>query len=298
MSVRINPDDFYVDGVVLPQGYWRTLDTVQSQGLNGDVGSTHAPSGVIYVAGAGMWICGPSTYGGVGNFGIVTPHGSGARITHGDNDWIQFQTGAANANRNITTSLGRARDASFYPPLAAGAAPTMARFRYMATFDGIINADAGASDPAGAVVANDYPPYVQGGRIICPIRVHDQATLLQVNIGINIITHAALPANQPMFRVVSVDASGNMTPLQSNPATPGWQGNGWVQLQAGNVTAYNAWNLVVYSCDPGVICDLAGHNYFVQITDEADVPGWNALPGNVYLYATAIMTNIPDLRPG
>lgn len=279
-NVRLYPDVVYVNGSPIPAAYFQNLDTAQFKSLSGDFGGSFAPVSAIQIGGAGVWFCGLTQF----SSGAAVQHlaGSGARIVHSNNDWFGLQGGHAGATRNVITPLGRGLDISFYSS-ALGTVPRMA-------YDG----------------ANDGLKAFQsvGGRMVCPLRVHHNATLVQVNFFF-VVTNAShtglpLPTSIPMFRVFKVDASGNVTNLFSNVVpSAGWTGNGLQQVtpKPANGTAWYAGGATqqsVYFVDAGTIIDTSKYTYYCEIIDEQGV---NSLTGNLYLCAQANHQLIPDLRP-
>lgn len=297
---RINPDSFYVNGVTLPAAWWQAIDTAQSQTVNGDIGSTHTPSSALAIGGSGIWLCGPSTFAGSGGgFGVLTQFASGKRIVHGDNDWIQYQFGAGNSDRTLVESMARGWGASFVPAVPNGVASSWGPELFQAA-DALEN----QGSPLAATVP--YPGYAGGGRLIAPLRVHHAATLVSVTfVWVVQLSRAALPQSQPRFRAISVDALGNVLPLNTNSSIAGWLPGGWVQTQFASAAAYfnsGGVHSLVYAVDPGTIVDITSKAYFVQVIDESgDNATTNAAPAkalNKFFSATATITNMPDMQPG
>ncbi len=143
-------------------------------------------------------------------------------------------------------------------------------------------------------------PAMSGGRIICPLRVHNGGTISGVTVWFAVTqTRLSLPASMPQMRVIAVDGSGNVTPLLSNPAAFGWTGNGYITLPTpGSASAYyntGANQAFSYACDAGVIADTTQFTYYVEIVDES---GANAMGGNNWVSASTLITPINDLSPG
>ncbi len=269
-NTRIQIDTFYACAVVLPQEFWRSLDNAQVTLVNGDGGGTWAPAAAINILGAGLWICSTSTSAGT----IINAVASGARITHGDNDYIQLQTGHTGAARSLVTAVSEGADVS------GGTA-------VLTTITGN-----GLSTDAGLGNGTSRP----GARVTIPLRVHDGATMTQVVFSFTVTNlHAGVPVSLPLFRVYKVDASGNVTPLKSGTTIAA----GFVMF---NPTPANAGAWIVggavqnftYTLDASVVIDRANFLYFAEIVDEA---GANAKAGNNYETVSASFTLIPDLRP-
>src|SRR6185312_12597533 len=81
---RYKPDTFYANAVPLPAAYYQQVDTAQAGAINADAGGDWTPSSPIVVGGAGVSVAGPWVL--VGGQRIMTPSGSGKRVTFGDND--------------------------------------------------------------------------------------------------------------------------------------------------------------------------------------------------------------------
>lgn len=168
------------------------------------------------------------------------------------------------------------------------------------TFPTVIGATT-LPDANGVIFTCAGQTFAGGARLVAAMRVHHGATLASVQFSITIgsAQHPSqgLPVAQPRFRVFSLSKAGVVTPLQSNPATTGWVGNGYLELQAINATTYYNGGTqygFTYTCDAGVVIDITENAYFVEVIDEA---GFGAMAGNIYDLATASFTSIPDLRP-
>jgi hypothetical protein len=287
-NARINPDSAYVNGATLPASYWQNLDTAQSQSLNGDAGGTWAPSTAITIEGAGLTLCGPSTF--ATNQGVETLSGSGDRIVHGDNDWIEVVPGAG-VTRTIVTMLTEGRDASY-----GSIGSSVPRMAYSSSPDGLIN------DPSNT-------NYQGGGRIVAPLSVHHGANLSSVTVNFTVgpHPHPDAPASLPQMRVMRVDMFGNATALNVSTTAPNWAGNGFLSFPTtpANGSAWHNGGVVqqlVYPCNVDfnfmgfgwAVIDTTTYEYFVEIVDEADAG--NAAPGNEYISAEAQLT-VLDMRP-
>lgn len=113
MNARLKPDSFYVYGQPVPASFFQAIDTAQYKAINARNGGTWAPASALVVGGAGVWAQGLFTYPDTG--AITTPAASGARITHGDSDWVVLSSGNTAATRTLRTTLGDAADASCAP---------------------------------------------------------------------------------------------------------------------------------------------------------------------------------------
>lgn len=292
---RINQDNAYANGVALPQvggvpSYWRTLDTTQSQAVNGDLGGTWNPSAPIVLGGAGMVLC-TTTHIFDQNPGVTTPLGSGARITFGDNDYYQIQVGSFARSRTIVTSLAAATDISSVdanPVTGLGSAPN---FIYTQA------AHAQENNPGNAA-------YIYGGRLIAPIRVQNGATFSSITIWFQVnVSHPNVPVSLPAFRIMAVDGFGNVTQLAQSSTLTGWIGDGFLTIpRPGSGAAYynggaaQSFSFVWGTTPPPFLTiDTSTYMYFVEIFDEG---GANALTGTAYISVLTNFTSITDTRPG
>jgi hypothetical protein len=275
---RLNPDTFYVNGAPIPASYFQGLDTAQSKGWNGDGGGSWSPITPIVVSGAGIWFCGIWS---VDNGALVTtPLGSGARITFGDNDYFTSLTALS---RGVLTSLASAKDVSAQT-LPSSTTIAMPRFVFN---DG--------RDSAFAVST-------VGARLLGPLRVHHGAAFTSVQFAfVVLVAHSGqpTPAILPIFRVFAVDSLGNVTPLSTNAAQPGWMGQGFVQYNprpASGLIWYNGGNTNVftYTLDIGVVVDVTKYTYYAEIIDES---GANSFIGNQYIAADCVFGGIFQLSP-
>lgn len=282
-NARINPDTFYVNGTPIPASYFQAIDTAQFQAINGNDGGTWTPSSPLVIGGAGAWACSATWQLNVSP-AIKTPLGSGVRITHGDSDWIWLGSGHAGASRNLRTSLALAADTSFSAGAASGL-PTVTAH--------VVSHGAQTTTSAGA-------SYAGGARLAMPIRVHNGATLTEVDFYL-IVGSSHLPATFPAIRVVRVDTAGNAVPLCNTPSTTGFLGAGWLAFlwpNPPNAPSYYAAGVVQtspYPVDASLqLVDTSRYAYVAQVIDEG---GAGAAGGNIYFEVLAKFSSIPDLRP-
>lgn len=290
MNARILSDVYYVNGAPIPASYFSALDTAQMQAMNGDHWGIYSPSSLITIGGEGMWACAAYTPNQSGFIFTCAPAiqnvlYSGTRITHGDSDWIELESGHSAASRELRTSLGPALDASFATPEEPSNGQPGTNYSNLSHGSRVIGVSSG---------------YLGGGRLIMPLRVHDQATVdvVDVNWFCGNAHGGGLPAHFPKARVLRIDMLGNAVPLCTVTTTIGWLGNGWVAISnASNTTAYYSGGAIqggIYPADPGTVIDTSQYSYVVEIEDES---GTGAEPGNIFVEAVAILIDIPDLRP-
>lgn len=278
---RISPDVFYVNGAPLPAAYYQALDTAQFKSWNADAGGAWAPAAPIVIGGAGMWWCGLTVLSSGAT--LTTPLGSGARFTHGANDFVALQAGHPKSSRLMLTQAASGIDVS------AGQLGYVPRF----TFDNAKDAMKGTNGVG----------FNAASRLIVPLRVHHGGLLLQLTVNVLVsVAHngvGAPPTSMPQFRVFAVDTLGNVTNLSQSTTQPGWAGNGFIQWNpapASGTAWYNGGNVQVftYTFDNLQVVDTTRFTYFAEIIDEAGV---NSSPGNFYTCVVANMQAIPDLRP-
>lgn len=290
-NTRIFPDVIYVNGAPIPSSYFQALDTAQSKAVNGDAGGSWVPASAINIGGAGLWFGARWSLSGGAQIRTPFDFGFGSRFTHGSDDWFQLESGHLHNSRNRVTPLGIAVDASMMATTTAlGPVPIlsfMARASYGAFQDGQRCANYGA-------------------RIIAPLAVHHLATFASCTLYMQVsVAHsgsASAPSSLPMMRVMAVDALGNVTILNTNAASAGWVGAGFVQYppQASGNFWYNGGlaQSLVYTIDAGTIVDTTKYSYFIEVIDENGDPSTgNCFPGNYFLSAVSLMTSIADLRP-
>jgi hypothetical protein len=226
---RFNPDAFYKNGTVLPASYAQQLDTAQFKAINADAGGTWSPTSPVYLGGAGLAIAGPSSL--AGGASIQTLAGSGDRIVCGANDTPLGVPGHVLGSRSITTSIN-------------ACARTMGVTRGFGSF-GRVN------------VGNQNRPQLSasqtGKRILCPLRVHHGAMLTSVFLNVTITPHTQIPASLPQWRVYTMDTSGNIAPLNTNPALV--RAGGWLSFSPAPATAatYSGPFTLAYSIGCGSI---------------------------------------------
>jgi hypothetical protein len=128
---------------------------------------------------------------------------------------------------------------------------------------------------------------------VCPmLRMHDGATIAQVEFRFMIVAHSALPEQMPAVRIFRADSTGVATPLQSMSA--GADVNGFRLLPK---VALDQWQPTstsksfVYVCDQNNSVDLSSFAYGFEIQDEA---GTGSETGNTWNAVVATFTGITD----
>ncbi len=288
---RINPDGFYVNGAPLPASYWATLDLVQYQGVRGDVGGTWAPAAPIEIGGAGT-----AFYGAVAmaNSGAAVIASTGNPINLGDSDFIEFTTPLTRAYIVSIGAMGMDWSYGSLPtaPVSAPSPPGP----YVPQFVYDVDADGLTDSPSNTC-------YVAGGRLVVPLDLHQGATLSSVILCFLVSSgHTANPnppASLPQLGIFKVDNLGNVTPLSTNAAQPGWVGGGFVQysvIPASGTAWYDggALQLIPVDADAGTVVDNSTYRYFAVVIDEQ---GASSLGGNVYTALEIFLGGIADTRP-
>ena len=234
--VRLNLDVTYVNGAIPlvatnPSGgapaWFAALDQAQFVSINGDIGSSHAPTVAITVGGAGFVFFG-TTLDTAGGF--ETTIAVGNSVTHEDNDYIEYGT---SPTFSTVTPLLNGIDCSYSQSFPTGGA-TSGRVPVMAYSLG-----------NRCLTSNISGDLYGAARFICPLDVYNGATLVSVTVYFVVGTHSALPAVFPTYRVFKVDAAGNVTPLQTSNTTSGWAGNGFVTYNP-TPANFTAWNAVTF----------------------------------------------------
>ncbi|HEY1692250.1 MAG TPA: hypothetical protein VGG39_08810 [Polyangiaceae bacterium] len=148
-------------------------------------------------------------------------------------------------------------------------------------------------NPVGASFAG-------GARFAMPLRVHNGATLTEVDVYLK-VSSLHLPAAVPLARVVRVDMAGNCQPLYNgdDPSVIGYAGSGWLTAtSSASESAYYAGGAAQFSAYPidtaYEVIDTSKYAYLVQVIDES---GPGAVGGNIYFEALAKFSAIPDVRP-
>lgn len=258
---RMNAQEsFYVNGVPIPASYFQTLDARQSQAFNADAGGTWNPIGQVAIAGAGLWLCGPSTT--APGAGIKTLPGSGKRGVHAAADVPLFVPGHDLRFHILDTACN------------AGGAQTS---------PGQCSVTAGLPISGAVVMSGD------GGRLLVPLDVHNGATFALAALTMRAATHVGIPGTTPSMRVYAVDAFGDVIPLGGVPGT-----SGFVSLPTPlSVSGYSATTLtLLYPINAGVVIDRLFFSYFAEIVDES---GNNATVGNQYQFVRSTFNAITGL---
>ena len=183
----------------------------------------------------------------------------------GDNDYVQLSLSHTGRSRSIITPCAELIDVSG-----------------LSTQVNVQNANA-----VTAVASTTGSP-----RLLLELRVHNGAGFSTIAFTFQIVTHSAVPAVLPQFRVYQVDALGNVTPMKSSVV------GGYVPLpKPANPTAYHnsgATQTLTYVPDSTFIVDTSKYSYFAEIVDES---GAGALLGNLWLAVTCNFSNIQDQQP-
>lgn len=334
MTVRLNPDSFYRNGVPLGASFYQNLDTAQANAINGDTGGTW--TGEVILGGAGMWFAGPSFIGIGGK--IQTPSSSGKRIVHAADDvpllvsshtlglrTMRTSCSAAatvtNGNPVVFTAGGNYGALTMYPrnvvqPVVWAASTAHAVGAFLTKFPAgngfvyrcIAAGTTGSSQPTwpltiGATVTDNSCVWICFGpsgiitpaRFVMPLRVHHGATFTQATLSVLTTAHTALPASWPAMRVYAVDTRGNVILLGGDPTK-----QGWVSFPPVILSAWNAQSVsLTYPINAGVIIDRRGYQYMCEVTDESGIDlnqlGSNGFPSNAFLGVASAFTTIGSL---
>lgn len=264
----INPANFYINGLPIPASYFQAIDAAQAATVNGDSGGTWNPSRPIIIAGAGVWLSGPSTM--VTGCSVTTGIAVGTsadRMVFADNDAPILGPGHAMATRTIISS-----------PLAM-----------------LGNASAGLSQPSSpGFDVGDLVGGGQGSRYILPLEVHNFGLLQQVTLTfLAAAAHSQLPAAFPSMRVYAADAFGDVFPLGGS-TTPGSTGFLSLNPSPASLGAYAGQTMaIIYPINPGLqFIDRGDFTYMIEIVDEA---GPGAIAGNRFQQVQTLIGSIPSI---
>ena len=247
------------------------IDANLSAAINGDDGSTHAPSSPVALGGAGAMATGVWVLSGSAS--IIVDEGATvpSQVVFGDSD---------------------------YPTLLPGH-PGRLRKLSMPLVGNLSNGDFDGS--------SRFP----GARAVFPLDVHHGARFVSVTVAFEVTNgHGPVP-DLPRFRVFALDVRGVSTsllvgappsgflPYSPRPPdpTPGgkstWGPDGY--LQDGVFIHYFVGTIV-----PNIVVDVERFTYWIDIIDESGPyanSGYPGLSGNAYFSAVTAFEDIADLRP-
>lgn len=251
----------WATGVTVEPADLLTLDQQLFQAVNGDAGGTWDPAEILSIGGAGMWWAGIGELQGGSN--VLTPLGSGVRVTFGTNDWDYYYAGTGGAGLHPATSR------------AIHTSP--------ASMVSIVGFVCGGNEAQSTQV---------GAQGLVPLRCHQDAELDQVILTFQVASNHAggLPFALAKMRVIAVDPLGNITPLRTTAPA---DANGYVPLATpANGAAWfdgGAQQECIYTIDANTIVDRTKYSYLVQVVDES---GPNAEIGNKVLDVVASFKEI------
>jgi hypothetical protein len=256
--------------------------------INGDGGGTWTPSSVITIGGAGVNILGPWTLHGT----AVADGNVAAPFEFGDSDFFVLATGHSLSARVILVQCESGLPtaaASYFAAAPAGPGEPTVTWVLTETFE----------TPLG------FGTYVVSGSnliqrpmpLVVPIRVHNGATIIQTVLQWAVgQAHSGVPENLPKWRVVSISAVGQVTPLNSS-YTGNYDNNGYLLMvpPASGSAYYNSGTPYnhTYACDGDVVIDTALYEYAVEIIDEWGVS--KSLVGNLYMNLNTSFADIPSM---
>jgi hypothetical protein len=260
----------WINGYVVPRADWESLDAKVVAAIDGDNGGAWAPSAVISIGGLGLVINGPTIVTGAGTAtpGQLSTSGT-SRFTLGDaTDYQDLAVGHIGRTRTIVTGLAAATATApiiFALPgawLASFSYPTVPTFRnrtYMA---------------AQAIATTYLGPATIVPNLLCPLRVHNGATLSSVTITFRVSTpHSNVPTAMPKMRIVRLKADGTATIL-----TTSTDGTGYVSVPTPSSGA--AWyaagaaQSLTITCTQNNVIDLTQYTYLVDIFEEQGATTW------------------------
>ena len=267
-STRILPDSSYANGLALPAtapNFLQALDAAQAAAINGDTGGVFSTTEPTAIGGAGVVVGGSTAELSLSGGALVSTV-DGNPVLLGADDVPTLGPGHSAIAHSVVTTLGRVFDVSGGGGLFSVATPI-------------------ATNVGGS-----------GSRFLTELRVHDGAQLVGVVVWLQVgSAHVSIPTQLPMARVYSVDASGNVSSLFTVGGSNAITGGGYVPTeQAGSVGIWNGlYTNITGFVTPTVPIDRSTYVYVLEVVDEA---GAGALPGNVFMWAEAVMGGIGDTR--
>jgi hypothetical protein len=264
----------WITGYVVPVADWQSLDAKVFAAINGDDGSTHAPTTAITISGAGgsgLSVTAPVVVTGagcpVGTPGTLTTTSTALLTLNDAADFQDLLAGHAGQSRVIVTGLAATPAAAPFAFALPGATlasltyPTIPLYRNRAYMAAQLLAPSFliASD----TIANE---------ILCPLRVHHGATLSSVTITFRVNRpHANVPTTMPKARVLRFDASGGVTILTTSS-----DGSGFISspTPASGAAWYANGAMQTLTLPTTSAIDASQYVYFVDIFDEAGSTSW------------------------
>ncbi len=223
----------------------RNIDEKTKKAINGDAGEgIWAPSSPIIIAGAGIELHGRLS---LINAPSVFP-ASGKRYIFGDDDYFEF----AARTRAIVTTMASARN------LPRG-------FRYSQ-----VEATVGTLTGLTGRVA--------GARTLVPLRVHDGATLTDIELDYY-VTENHEPQYRSAARLLRVSADGEVTVIRSATSDD----DGWTRMPLYTNDSIHTANL-----DPAtpIVIDVSQFSYFIELREERGSSVFTSV-GTTFLQATS-----------
>jgi hypothetical protein len=254
---RTRTDAQWVNGLSIDASVLRDLDQKLFQSISGDGGGTWAPTSPIEIGGQGLIASGPCVVTGA-NGRIMT--WAGSRFVLGDNDFPILLPGHASSTRTLVNSCILA-----------------------------------FADHEVRISGANVQTTVTGSRLVIPFsRVHHGATLTQAVFNFAVGTaHSNVPARLPQFRVVRVDAQGNISPLHVSASAPDGYLSPPTPQSGADWYAQGLPQPFTYVCDRNNVIDVGSFTYAAQIIEESGV---NSLAGTMYATIALTFQNILDMR--
>ncbi len=272
------PATVWIRGYVPTGTDLSTIDSNTSKGVNGDDGNgsdAYAPTSDLVIGGAGVGIAGGGATGANAGWYLAT-----GRVYALISKPITFDRGTAQDYFGLVDAHER-----------ASVSPMTNCIRtYSRDFRTVTYA---ASVLGGARLIK------KGGRVLIPFRVYSGGLLTEVIFRIYVVgTYAGLPQNMPKFRVIAMDALGNIIVLgasSNNPDALGYYTYNVVDAAAWDVSFHT----VTYNIDTSLAAaqvDVGKYTYFLDYIEESGTNAWgNATSGISLVSIRAVHTDVKVL---
>ncbi|WP_394849718.1 hypothetical protein LZC95_19975 [Pendulispora brunnea] len=268
---RVRRDEAWVDAVPIAGSELAALDGNLTGAINGNDGSTHAPTAPIQVAGSGGMAAGLWVLSGGASVQLDELGSTPSRVVLADGDFPVLGPQHPGRARKLATQL----------------APGWSNGDFQ---------DAGFAEFPGA----------RG--TFGPLAVHDQARVTDIVVTFQVVDfHAAVP-DMPRFRLFSMDAGGRLTQLLANASVGGWLPYSPKPtdptLWGPDGYTQDALKMHYFrgTAVDGAVIDAQRCSYWLEIIDESGPNAKSGYPavagGNFYMFATLSFVDILDLRPG
>lgn len=233
------------------------LEQGLASGINGDDGSTHAPSAPITFQGVfGLMVTGPTlvTMGA----GLYGPNdGSSGTIAFDNSDWGSLDPSNVLATRVPFEPMERGRGLPSYTWTTRRENGSLQAYAPMVDI----------GDGAGMRQARAYVPFAP----------HDGSTVTSLTVFFHVgAVHTAVPPVMPSVRVVRQDSAGNCVPLTSVAAGGDVAGYVFVATPSSATAWTNNFQTqsLTLKCDQNNVIDRSQYDYFLELVEEGGLTGY------------------------